>query len=633
MKRVLLINMPFAGASYPSLALGLFKARLESDGIACEVRDLNVIFASMVGWDCYSSVAQFSSLLAGEQMFAHALFGRHIPPDEDYRANVLNLVSAEDRQRVIQMKQCVEPFLQHCMANIPWHDYDIVGFTSMFEQNVPSLSLAYRIKKRFPGTTIVFGGANCEDVMGVTLHRCFPFVDVVCTGEADRTFPDLVKRLRYRHPIDDLPGLVYRARDGASIHTGRSERVRSLDDLPFPDYDDYFRTLKAVGAPRSLGMHVVFETARGCWWGEKAKCTFCGLNGQTIAFRAKTAGRALDEIRHLTDRYHTRFLRAVDNILAENYFVELLPQLAALGLDTDIFYEVTPNLRKEQVAALAAARVTNVQAGIENLNSHILRLMRKGTTALKNIEFLRWCQAAGVFVDWNLLFGFPGETEDDYADALGTAGLVTHLKAPSSVGRIRLDRFSDNFDRAAELGLANIRPWGVYRYVYPFPVETLFDLVYFFDFDYVEPRREGNHLRELNELVWRWQSSQDRLVANRVNDCLVITDTRPLARAGELRLDGVPGLVYEFCDRRRTVLTICQWLKSVHGVGLEMDEVRDIVEGFVNRKLMVVEKGLYLSLAVMPHLPFDDDRADGASLVTTSDRVSRSTREDRARAS
>ena len=233
-----------------------------------------------------------------------------------------------------------------------------------------------------------------------------------------------------------------------------------LDELPFPDYDDYFRTLRTVGAPASLGVHVLFETARGCWWGERAKCTFCGLNGQTMTFRAKSPGRALDEIRHLATRYNTGFLRAVDNIMAESYFVELLPRLAALALNADIFYEITPNLRKAQVQALARARVTNVQAGVENLNSHILRLMRKGTTALKNVEFLRWCEAAGVYVDWNLLFGFPGETTEDYADALRTAELVTHLKPPSSIGRIRLDRFSDNFDRGEELGLTTSGPGG-----------------------------------------------------------------------------------------------------------------------------------------------------------------------------
>lgn len=632
MKRVLLINMPFAGASYPSLALGLFKARLEADGIGCDVRDLNVIFASIVGWQRYNAVGQFSSLLAGEQMFAHALFGPHIPPDDEYRAQVLHLVSAEDRLRVVQMKDYVEPFLEHCMASIPWHSYDIVGFTSLFEQNVPSLSLACRIKTRFPGIIIVFGGANCEDVMGVTLHQCFPFVDFVCTGEADRTFPELVKRLRYRHPVDDLPGLVYRGRDGASIDTGRAARVRSLDELPYPDYDDYFRTLHSVGAPPSLGAHVLFETARGCWWGERAKCTFCGLNGQTITFRAKTPERALEEIRYLAVRYNTGFLRAVDNIMAESYFVELLAPLAALGLNADIFYEITPNLRKSQVQALAKARIKNVQAGVENLSSHILRLMRKGTTALKNVEFLRWCEAAGVYVDWNLLFGFPGEKKEDYADAMRLAALITHLKPPSSIGRIRLDRFSDNFDRSEELGLTNIRPWQVYRYVYPFSADTLSRLVYFFDFDYVERRDVAGDLRELTELVSRWQARQDRLVATRVNGSVVITDTRPVAVSGELRLDRVSGLVYEFCDRRRTLLTIRQWLRERHAIALEPNQIQRIVDGFVTGKLMVVEKGLHLSLAVMRHLPFDDDCETGSQGVATV-QVLRGTRADRARAS
>jgi ribosomal peptide maturation radical SAM protein 1 len=632
MKRVLLINMPFAGAGFPSLALGLFKARLERDGIPCDVRDLNVVFAASVGWDRYNAVGQFSALLAGEQMFAQSLFGAHVPPDAEYRAHVLDVLPAEDRDRVIAMKRHVEPFLQHCMASLPWDRYDIVGFSSLFEQNVASLSLACRIKQRFPGKTIVFGGANCEDVMGVTMHRCFPFVDFVCTGEADRTFPELVQRLRYRHPVDDLPGLVYRSPDGSSIHTGPAERVKSLDELPFPDYDDYFRTLRAVSAPPSIDPQLLFETSRGCWWGEKAKCTFCGLNGQILTFRAKSAERALDEIRHLTSRYGTRFLRAVDNIMAESYFVELLPRLEALALDVDFFYEVTPNLRKEEVAALARARVNNVQAGIENVNSHILRLMRKGTTALKNVEFLRWCEAAGVYVDWNLLFGFPGETADDYVNAYELAGLLTHLKPPTSVGRIRLDRFSDNFDRAHELGLKNIRPWGVYRYVYPFPTETLQTLVYFFDFDYVDERDDRGYLGRVTELVSQWQSHRVRLDAWRVNGQVVIADTRTVGSERERRLDEIDGWIYEFCDRRRTVLTIRQWLQSAHGVELDLQAVQDVVDRLVEQKLMIVEKGLYLSLAVMRNVPADADIETSGRAQANLPVVS-GTRVDRARAS
>ena len=89
--------------------------------------------------------------------------------------------------------------------------------------------------------------------------------------------------------------------------------------------------------------------------------------------------------------------------------------------------------------------------------------------------------------------------------------------------------------------------------------------------------------------------------------------------------------MYEFCDRRRTVLTIQQWLREAHMVALELDEIQHIVDGFVTRKLMAVEKGLYLSLAVMGHLPFDDGERASSAVATVQ--VLRGTPVDRARAS
>lgn len=35
---------------------------------------------------------------------------------------------------------------------------------------------------------------------------------------------------------------------------------------------------------------LLYEASLGCWWGEKHHCTFCGLNGTTMKFRAGGAG-------------------------------------------------------------------------------------------------------------------------------------------------------------------------------------------------------------------------------------------------------------------------------------------------------------------------------------------------------
>src|SRR5262249_10493752 len=206
------------------------------------------------------------------------LFDAQIPSDRRYESEVLAHLEPRVQHDLRHLKAHVSSFLGNCMERISWGSYDIVGFSSMFEQNLASLSLARRVKERFPRTIIVFGGANCEGIMGLTLHRCFPFVDYVIVGEGDIVFPELVRRLADHAPVDDLRGVVFR-RNGISVDNGQPPRIRNLDALPFPDFDDYFDLLDRAGTP-FRERQVTFETARGCWWGEKIQCTFCGLNGE-----------------------------------------------------------------------------------------------------------------------------------------------------------------------------------------------------------------------------------------------------------------------------------------------------------------------------------------------------------------
>ena len=602
MKRVLLINMPFAEVAYPSIALGLFKARFRDEGIPCDVQYLNILFAEMVGWEDYFLLASLTSPYAGEQLFAHALFGDRVPSDAQYYVDIIARISPDLPYRLQQMKRQVTPFLQYCLDGIPWSSYDIIGFTSLFEQNLPSLALAYQVKRRFPDKVIVFGGANCEDIMGVTMHRCFPFLDYVCSGEADDTFPELVKRLTYGHPIHDLPGIVYRDQ-GESIYTGDAPKTLDLDTLPIPDYDDYYERLRTSSLPDSINPYLVMETSRGCWWGQRAKCTFCGLNGKSIKFRSKSTPRIIDELLHLLGRYKqhgVHHVRVVDNVIDPRYFDDLLPRLAEMNLGVQFFLEVRPTLKKPEIKALADARVTFIQAGLEHLSTHALKLMRKGTTPLHNIQLLKWSRQYGVEADWNIILGLPGEGPGDYARCLELAKVLTHLNPPSGFGPFRMDRFSHNFDRAEELGLIDLRPHFIYRYLYPFDNETLFDLGYHFDYSYRDQIDDGGYYAALQRQVSAWKESQDRLYAQKTDGQVLIVDTRPVASSGQVVLDGARRLVYEYCDSARSVDQIQQWLES-RGISLGVEQIGRVLDEYVGKKLMVTESSRYLSLAVMTY--------------------------------
>jgi ribosomal peptide maturation radical SAM protein 1 len=612
MYRVALVSMPFAAIEYPSLALGLFKSRLDRDGIPCDVHYLNISFAEMVGHASYTTlVTQPPAYFAAEQLFAEAAFGPLVRPDQAYYDEAGLIPST--RQQLQAFKTSVEPFLARCLTEIDWRPYDIVGFTSLFEQNLATLALAGRLKQLYPNKLMVFGGPNFEAIMGRTFHRLLDYIDFVCSGEADDTFPELIKRLFYNHPIDDLPGIVYR-RNGVSRWTGEGPMTTRLDQLPIPDFDDYFARIRQFVLPPGGDPCVLLETARGCWWGEKSHCTFCGLNSQSMEYRSKSADRAVAEVEELQKRYGVNFVRVVDNILNHSFFDDFIPSLARKKLGVTVFFEVKANLRKRQIRMLGEAGVNLVQAGIESLSTHTLKLMRKGSTALMNVQTLKWCKEYGVKCDWNLIYGFPGECPDDYRSSVDLARVLTHLDPPTGCSGIRLDRFSPNYDHSEKMGLKNVRAMKWYGYLYPFSPRDLDDVAYYFDFDYAEAIDDGGHRPALHDAIARWKQSQDQLYAVLQGDDVVIRDTRPVARAAYTILRGFDRQVFELCDQITTVRRIEQVLAKTTDVTFADNYVREVIDDLVARHLVVREDERLLALPVLTYTPVQPVAAVPAAL-------------------
>lgn len=597
MRRIALINMPFAEAESPSIALSLFKPKLRADGFPCDVMYLNLLFADMIGYETYGFITRSNTIFAGERTFAHVLFGDQIIPEEVYYADFLNKQPVTVRQQLHFAKSMAIPFLERCLESIPWQNYDIIGFTSLFEQNIPSLSLAAQIKRLYPDKIIIFGGPNLEEIMGLTLHRCFRFVDYVCSGEADQLFPELVRRLRNGDSIENLPGLIYR-KSGQSYYTGDAAVPESLDAIAYPDYDDYFKSLNQSRLSTAVTPYLLIETSRGCWWGEKAQCKFCSLNGKNVKFRGKTTERIIDELTYLALRYNVNFLRVVDNVINPNHFKELLPELKRRELNLQLYIEVRANLKKHQIKLLAECGVKNIQAGIENLSTAVLKLMRKGTTTLQNIQLLKWCKQYGIHADWNIIHGFPGEKPEDYKRQLELAEMLTHLNPPSGFGPLRLDRFSYYYDNAEKSGIINVRPLRSYYYLYPFGSNILSNLVYYFDFDYKTDIDDGGYLEPLRQTVLRWKAKQYPFYVREEHDRTVVYDQRPIARKMRFELDELQACIYECCDRARNIRSIPKWLDKKYQMNVSTTHIKPILDEFVEERLMIREHSNYLSLAI-----------------------------------
>ncbi|MSN27356.1 MAG: RiPP maturation radical SAM protein 1 [Geobacter sp.] len=616
MKKVLLITMPFGTTVHASIGLSLLKAALQQNGAACDIRYFNLDFAAMVGRDRYEDICecQGDKTLLREWLFARDVFNDRIPAEREYMDYLKRLFGGQQESidyidSLTKLREYVQPFLDSCLEQVNWEDYDIVGFTTMFEQNLPSVALANRIKQRNPETVIIFGGANTEGELGLELHRAFPVIDYICSGEADLTLPKLVKRIRERQPFGDLAGIVYRTPEG-SVATGGEAFITDLSLLPYPDYDDYFAQIARMpadfimsrpssGSPPGLPM----ETSRGCWWGAKSQCLFCSLNRGTISYRSKTPEAALAEMEYLGERYQSNELFMVDNILDMNYFKNLLPELQKRRPRLSLFYETKSNLSREHLRAMRDAGITMIQPGIESLNSHVLKLMRKGVTALQNIQLLKYCAEFSVFPGWSIITGFPGETRQDYRELLDLLPRLAHLPPPNGNSPFSLQRFSPFFADPQRHGIKNIRIEEVYRYIFSFPEEQLYRMAYYFDFDYQDENATPAIDEKLSEAIQFWRSSYENgasLTCTYTSPTsMIISDTRPDSATASLPLDQPQTVIYGFCDRIRTLDEIVSNLKdSLPLQAVRSRDVADFLNDMVSIGLMAREEQRYLSLAV-----------------------------------
>lgn len=487
MYTIMLVDMPFSNIAMPSIALTQLRSVLRSrfgDEISIHIIYLSHDFARFLGMESYEYFSDsMESLNAG---LGDWFFRQEAFPDlEDntaaYRQRYFPQASqARQFQELIDKRSTLGPFMDSLISLYKIDQAHIVGFTSMFMQNTACFAMARKLKQRNPQIITVMGGANCEFPMGPVIVNNVKDIDFIFSGPALKSFPEFVHHCFYGHKSE-----CHSVRGVFSKQTGLKSSAETLgEDLDIDttielDYDSFIRRFERY-FPASKTMPVLpFETSRGCWWGQRAHCTFCGLNGASMGYRSMKPETAIRQFESLF-RYSNRVSRlsAVDNILPKSYLQDVLPAIQT-PKNLQIFYEVKADLNEQEMAVLAKARVNRIQPGIESLATSTLKLMKKGTTVFQNLNLLRLCAQFGIHPSWNLLVGFPGEGEETYRRYLETLPLLFHLPPPSGVYPVRFDRFSPYHSRPETYDL-DLHPMHFYALIYPFSDSDLRNFAYYF---------------------------------------------------------------------------------------------------------------------------------------------------------
>jgi ribosomal peptide maturation radical SAM protein 1 len=490
MYRISLINMPFANLGLPSIALTQLKAVVEAEfpgQVSVDVLYLSHDVAKYIGIELYdfltNSMESFNTGL-GDWIFKPVAFPDC--PDNTLKYftryfPVKTPTIERLKTSILSKRQGLDALFDELISKYELEKSQMVGFTSMFMQNLASFAMARKLKERNPGVINVIGGANCEFPMGGVIAQRVASIDYVFSGPGLKNFPVFVRHCMEGDlaQCQTLRGVFQK---GSSDRKSGEETIgedMSIDTPIKLDYEPFLDRFEEYFADTGAKPVLPFETSRGCWWGERAHCTFCGLNGLSMAYRAMKPEVAIDLFQSLF-RYSDRISRltSVDNILPKSYMKEVLPLLdTPAGLE--IFYEVKADLSEEDISILAQAGVKQIQPGIEALATSTLKLMKKGTTVFQNVKFLKLCSLYGITPHWNLLLGFPGEGPESYRRYVELLPLLVHLQPPSGAFPVRFDRFSPYFYKAQEYHL-DLHPLDFYSMVYPFEAADLDNLAYYF---------------------------------------------------------------------------------------------------------------------------------------------------------
>jgi ribosomal peptide maturation radical SAM protein 1 len=622
----LLVALPWARLEHPSIQLGLLKAILDARGIRSKQLHLYLKFIehlaaldSTLGPADYDDVA--TKYFIGDWIFSVPPFGSPSANEDGYLAYLREEGESEAFiAKCALMRQAVPSFLEAAADEILSFSPDVIGFTTTFGQSVSSLVMAKVLKQRNSHLQIILGGANCDGDMGEALHRNFPWVDIVVRGDAEPVFGDLVESLLAGRVPKAAPGLCLRSGPDSSVEPLPEHFAAAKDARSHVDYDEYFSRLKSspFAADISPRVSIPFESSRGCWWGQKHHCTFCGLNGSAMQFRAMDPENVLDELTYLAQRYERLDFNATDNIIDRRLFETLIPALASSNHDFHIFYEVKANLRKAELAGLHAAGIREIQPGIESLSSSVLRRMRKGTTALQNIRLLKWCAAYGIKVHWNIIHGLPGDTSAEYAEMARTARNCFHFDAPNLIP-LSVERFSPYHNEPDAFGIEVLGAKAHYRFAYPLEAAELDKIAYSFEHRLVSQPDAEEGLSLLREVVADWQSAEasagvGSLKFYRGPGFSIIKDRRPGRAPSDFRLGAAESLVYEACDEGVSVAVLSAKLAGRGDVAAATGRVQAFLASLLDAGLVFREGNRYLSLAVeaSPRSADRDSIKDGA---------------------
>jgi len=303
------------------------------------------------------------------------------------------------------------------------NDAQIIGFSVYSSTYIISLELARRIKKKNSSKIIVFGGQFCYPKTNAETLARYECVDIVVIGEGEDVLLEIIDKFEAANKIDFCAGIIFKD-NGKLVNCGFREPIKNLDNLPFADFSDF--TLSMYDNFSQLPVFL----SRGCPY----PCVFCSTKLFWMKYRSMSGERVFKEIEYQMNRYKDiYFFSFNDHVI--NADMRNLSVLCDLIIEAKakrkqdnpnwekVSWRGAAVLRKEMtmefLKKMRDAGCVELEYGAESGSPRVRELMKKMPYEVGVLErVIRDTCAVGIGARVNFMFGFPGETEEDFQATL-----------------------------------------------------------------------------------------------------------------------------------------------------------------------------------------------------------------------
>ena len=272
-----------------------------------------------------------------------------------------------------------------------------------------AIRVSRAVKKLRPNLPIIFGGWHASLATQQTLQE--PFVDAIVRGQGELTLLELVQRIASGDSWNGVRGLSFK--DGSGGIVQEPERsVANINDLPAPAYH---LADPGVYAASSGVRQLAYTSSVGCPY----QCNYC--TDQVFykrRFNAYHVERVVSELAELVPRHQIEHVPLFDSnfLVDRKRAVAIAKGIVSSGVKFQWDFQTSTDflalMSEDDVRLLAESGVHHIGFGTESASQEVLTLMNKRFQHVDQmVETARKTHLAGIHVVFNIILGYPGETE------------------------------------------------------------------------------------------------------------------------------------------------------------------------------------------------------------------------------